>query len=158
MTVKTDFNHSQSSENQGLGVVTKKVKLSEPLQPFAGFDYKKVDKLPDMLVAAIVQHYAMYARKTNAIAKRNLLAFASVGVRAYFQSLKRVETQNSGLVQEVTQFKYQVVEFLHEVFEKQNELVSMVNANTLRHLQRYERGMDSANLLVKLSEFPSPPR
>ena len=60
--------------------------VSEPLEPFAGIDYRGTTKnIPDLLVAAIVNHYAMYARKTTEQAKTVLLCFNAVGFRVWAQ-------------------------------------------------------------------------
>lgn len=59
--------------------------LSKPLEPFAGFDYRVVGKVPDLLVAAIIKHYAYYAKNTNEVAKDNDMAMSAIGVRTWFQ-------------------------------------------------------------------------
>lgn len=59
--------------------------VSDPLKPFTGIDYKALGEFPDLLVAAIVKHFAWYAQKTNQVAKDNDLIFSAVGFRTLFQ-------------------------------------------------------------------------
>ncbi len=60
--------------------------LSKPLQPFAGMDYRVSGKgLPDLLISAIINHYAMYARKTTEEAKNVLSCFQVIGLRCWLR-------------------------------------------------------------------------
>lgn len=59
--------------------------LSDSLQPFSGNDYSVSGKIPDIVVAAIINHYAMYARNTTEQAKKVSLAFQAIGIRSWIQ-------------------------------------------------------------------------
>ncbi len=59
--------------------------LSEPLKPFAGMDYRESGQLQDKVVAAIINHYAMYARNTTEMAKKVSLCFNAIGLRTWLQ-------------------------------------------------------------------------
>lgn len=56
--------------------------LSKPLQPFAGQRFKADQKLPDILVGAIIVHYALKGREE---AINCMMAFNSIGIRSWFQ-------------------------------------------------------------------------
>lgn len=55
---------------------------SKCLVAFAGQDFEGAEKLPDILVAAIVQHYAL---KGSSQAIATLSAFAAIGIRTWMQ-------------------------------------------------------------------------
>ncbi len=59
--------------------------LPDCLKPFAGFDWKVTTKIPDLLIAGIVEYYAFYSSASNETARRVYRAMATVGIRAYFQ-------------------------------------------------------------------------
>ncbi len=71
--------------NQLLERILSSKVLSEPLKPFAGIDYTVSSKLPDNLVISIINHYAMYARKTTEQAKRISLCSEAIGFRVWVQ-------------------------------------------------------------------------
>ena len=56
--------------------------LSDPLQPFSGQDFRGGEKLPDILVSAIVSHYAL---KGKLEATQALVAFSAIGIRTWIQ-------------------------------------------------------------------------
>ena len=56
--------------------------LSKPLQTFAGKDFRGEQKIPDVLVQAIVTHYALKGREQ---AISCMMAFGSIGFRTWFQ-------------------------------------------------------------------------
>ncbi|MEM9273806.1 MAG: hypothetical protein AAGA80_12685 [Cyanobacteria bacterium P01_F01_bin.143] len=60
--------------------------VSESLEPFTGIDYMATTKIPDIVVAAIINHYAMYARKTTEEAKKVSLCFQAIGIRTWIQT------------------------------------------------------------------------
>ncbi len=76
----------QQSINELLEKLATGKLVSESLEPFAGNDYRGTGKtIPDLVVMAIVNHYAMYARKTTEQAKIVSLCFQSVGFRVWLQ-------------------------------------------------------------------------
>lgn len=60
--------------------------LSESLKPFAGKNYTVSGKISDVVVAAIINHYAMYAKNTTEEAKRVSLCFQAIGIRTWIQN------------------------------------------------------------------------
>lgn len=55
-----------------------------------GFDIDRITSesyIPDLAVACIIEHYALYAQKPSIYAKTLFSAFAAVGVRAWFQDV-----------------------------------------------------------------------
>ncbi len=76
---------AQSSINELLEKLAIGKPVSESLQPFAGIDYRAIGKLPDLVVSAIANHYAFYARKTTAQAKKVCLCFQTVGLRSWLR-------------------------------------------------------------------------
>lgn len=55
------------------------------LKPFAGFDYRVVGRLPDLLVAGIVTYYAYESKASNEHAKKVVAAFSAIGFRSWLQ-------------------------------------------------------------------------
>lgn len=80
--------------------------LSKPLQPFAGMDYRVSGKvLDDLLISAIINHYALYARKTTEQAKNVLSCFQVIGLRHWLrQELGWKEQQNKLSLEEIAFF------------------------------------------------------
>ncbi len=76
---------SQSAINQLLEKLAISKPISKPLEPFAGIDYRAISKLPDLLVIAIANHYAFYARKTTEQAKSVCLCSQGIGFRVWLQ-------------------------------------------------------------------------
>lgn len=76
---------SRQAINQLLERIMSSKSLSESLQPFAGQDYTVSTKIPDVVVAAIINHYAMYARSTTEQAKKVCLCFQAIGIRSWIQ-------------------------------------------------------------------------
>ncbi|MDJ0536302.1 MAG: hypothetical protein QNJ70_28080 [Xenococcaceae cyanobacterium MO_207.B15] len=73
---------TQQTINQLLERIATSKTLSKSLQPFAGNDYRGTSKMiPDVVAAAIINHYAMFARHKTARAKATSLAFQTVGIR-----------------------------------------------------------------------------
>ncbi len=62
------------------GGITKS--LSKPLQPFAGQAIEGYNQIPDLLISAIVAHYAF---KGVEQAQQTLLAMNAIGMRTYLQ-------------------------------------------------------------------------
>lgn len=56
--------------------------LSKPLQTFAGQSFNAAPKLPDVLVGAIIVHYALKGREQ---AINCMMAFNNIGIRTWFQ-------------------------------------------------------------------------
>jgi hypothetical protein len=56
--------------------------LSQPLQPFAGQDFEGGNQIPDLVISAIVAHYAFLGYE---LAQKTLLAMNAIGTRAYLQ-------------------------------------------------------------------------
>lgn len=77
---------TQQAINQLLARILSGKGLSEPLKPFAGIDYTVSGKLQDKVVAAIIDHYAMYVRNTTEIAKKVSLCFHTIGIRTWIQA------------------------------------------------------------------------
>lgn len=75
----------QQAINQLLEKVATSKLPSESLESFNGKDYMGTSKIPDVLVAAIINHYAMYARNTTEQAKKVSLAFQAIGIRSWIQ-------------------------------------------------------------------------
>lgn len=70
-------------------------KLAERLSGF-GFElYGKGERLPDSAVAIIIEYFAFDARKISPVAVQLYRAFASVGIRVYFQEAKGWKLQES---------------------------------------------------------------
>lgn len=69
--------------------------LSKSLQPFIGIDYTVSSKIPDVVVAAIINHYAMYARNTTEQAKKVCLCFQAIGIRTWIQNELGFSKQNT---------------------------------------------------------------
>ena len=91
---------TRQSINELLAKILSGKGLSEPLKPFAGIDYTVSGKIPDQVVAAIINHYAMYARSTTEIAKKVSLCFNAIGLRTWLQKelgWKRQQQQQSAL-------------------------------------------------------------
>lgn len=76
---------AQSSINELLEKLAIGKPVSEPLEPFSGIDYRAIGKLPDLLVIAIANHYAFYARKTTEQAKSVCLCSQGIGFRVWLQ-------------------------------------------------------------------------
>ncbi|MGK7895885.1 MAG: hypothetical protein AB4372_20295 [Xenococcus sp. (in: cyanobacteria)] len=76
----------QQSINELLEKIATGKTLSESLEPFSGNDYRATGKIPDLVVAAIINHYAMYARKTTEEAKKVSLCFQAIGIRTWIQT------------------------------------------------------------------------
>ena len=77
---------TQQAINQLLEKLATSKTPSESLQPFSGNDYMGTSKIPDVVVAAIINHYAMYARKTTEEAKKVSLCFQAIGIRTWIQT------------------------------------------------------------------------
>lgn len=77
---------SQPSINELLEKIAIGKANSESLEPFNGNDYRAIGKIPDLVVAAIINHYAMYARNTTSQAKKVSLGFQAIGIRTWIQS------------------------------------------------------------------------
>ena len=77
---------TQQAINQVLEKLATSKAPSESLQSFNGNDYMGTSKIPDIVVAAIINHYAMYARKTTQEAKKVSLCFQAIGIRAWIQT------------------------------------------------------------------------
>ena len=77
---------SRQSINELLEKILSGKALSESLNPFKGNDYSVSGKIPDLVVAAIINHYAMYARKTTEEAKKVSLCFQAIGIRTWIQT------------------------------------------------------------------------
>ena len=77
---------SRQSINELLEKILSGKALSESLNPFSGNDYSVSGKIPDLVVAAIINHYAMYARKTTEEAKKVSLCFQAIGIRTWIQT------------------------------------------------------------------------
>jgi len=76
---------SQSAVNQLLEKVAISKVESESLQPLTGHDYRAISKIPDIAVAAIIEHYALDARKTTQEAKAVLRVISRIGIRTWIQ-------------------------------------------------------------------------
>ncbi|VEP15805.1 conserved hypothetical protein [Hyella patelloides LEGE 07179] len=75
----------QQSVNELLEKIATGKPVSESLSSFNGKNYRGTGKIPDLVVAAIINHYAMYARKTTEQAKRVSLSFQAIGLRTWIQ-------------------------------------------------------------------------
>ena len=86
---------TQSAINQLLEKIAISKPVSESLQPFNGMDFRAISKIPDVVVAAIINHYAMYARNTTEQAKRVCLCFQAIGIRTWIQNELGWQKQNT---------------------------------------------------------------
>ena len=78
-------------------------RLSDPLESFAGQDFTADQKLPDVLVSAIVSHYALKKREQ---AIKTLMAFAAIGIRTWIQNeLSWQAPQQTAIVQDISDYE-----------------------------------------------------
>ena len=85
----------QQSINELLEKIATGKVTSESLKPLSGIDYRGTGKkIPDIAVAAIINHYAMYARNTTDQAKKVSLCFQAIGIRTWIQNELGWQKQN----------------------------------------------------------------
>ncbi len=119
---------------------------SRPLQTFTGQDFRGCEKLPDVLVSAIVLHYAFKGRDE---AMKWASVFNGVGLRTVMQSqlgwrppepailserTKELEAENKQLEEEISKLKEMVI----WLCERMEQVEQKVTSNT-EDLNRLDR-------------------
>lgn len=104
--------------------------VSKALKAFAGHDYRCSREYPDLLVAAIVKHFAWYAQRTNQTAEENDLIFSAIGFRTLFQ--QQLGWKNPELTHDDSETRKMLKEVLVQIQTMQGQL-----ARVLRTEEQY---------------------
>jgi hypothetical protein len=66
--------------------------LPESLKPFAGYDCKVIGRVPDTLLAGLLEYYSFDSKAANSTARTNYRAFAAIGIRKWIHIAKGYDT------------------------------------------------------------------